>query len=216
MKEEEKLLNLDLQKEQQKQSLNQPEGIKLYFFRTLYLILQNEGLNQFFDILFIVLEFIQLMAFSMDTTFSEGWKLYWYETIGNFFRFFQLIYFWGGNTQFFIITYIITCLYISILLITFIYALIHSSSFSYKSKIVFRLISLLIEFEIILNIPFLRTLFSIFKCQNNNLEVAPDFKCKSKIHIFLIIISSIIILCFLFLFIIFRTTLFEFGVSSKN
>jgi hypothetical protein len=76
MKGEHKLLNLDLQKEQEKQSLNQPKGIKLYFFRALYSILQYRGLNKFCDILFTIFQFIQLMAFPMDTVFSSGWKTY--------------------------------------------------------------------------------------------------------------------------------------------
>ena len=72
MKEEEKLLKLDLKKEQSKQSLNQPEGIQLYFFRALYCIFLCRGLNMFCHILFTILEFMQLMAFPMDKIFSSG------------------------------------------------------------------------------------------------------------------------------------------------
>ena len=211
MKEEEKLLNLDLQKENQKQSLNQPEGIKLYLFRTLYSLLQIKSLNHFCDILFIIFEFIQLMAFPLDTAFSSGWKNYLYETIGSFFKYFQLITLWSGNTQFYLITYIIVILYILILLITFIHILIESTSFSYKSYYSNKILSLLLEFEVILNIPLLKTLFAAFTCENDVLQIAPHIKCKSTIHIFLIIFSTILSLIFLFLLILFRSTLFEFG-----
>ena len=215
MKDEEKLLLLDLEIEKKKQ-LNHPEGVKLYLFRTLYSILQNDSLNQFCKILFIIFQFIQLMAFSMDTIFSEGWKTYLYETIGNFFRFFQFIFLWKGNTQFFIITYIITGLYIIILLIGFIHALIKSSSLSYKSKNIFKLISYLIEFDILLNIPFLRTLFSVFICKNGILEASLDIKCLSNAHICLIIISVILILAFITLIILFKITLYQFGEYKRK
>ena len=211
MKEEEKLLNLNIQKEQEKQSINHPEGIKLYFFRCLYNIFKNDGLNRFCIILFTILQFIQLIAFPMDKIFSSGWKQYWYETIGSFFRFFQLIYLWHGNSQFFLITYILSCLYILILFILFIHALARSSSLSYKSKPLFRIISLLLEFEIILNIPLLRTLISVFHCTNDNLEIAPNIECYTNIHIGLIIISVVLIFIFEVLMILFRATLYEFG-----
>ena len=216
MKEEDKLLNLDLRKEQDKKNLNYLEGIKLYFFRVLYNILQNDSLNNFCKILFIIVQFIQLMAFPLDKIFSSGWKMHWYETIGNFIRFFQFIYLWKGNTQFFLITYIIACLYILIIFILFVHVLIRSSSLSYKSKSFFKIISLLLEYEIMLNIPLLRTLFSIFKCTKDYLEFAPDIKCNGSAHISLIIISVITIFIFIVLLTLFRTTLFEFGACYGN
>ena len=105
MKEEQRLLNLDLQKEQKRQGINQNEGIKLYLFRALYSILKYYGLNHFCDILFTVFSFIQLMAFPLDTVFSSGWKNFWYNTIGSFFRYFQLVPLWRGNSQFLAVVY---------------------------------------------------------------------------------------------------------------
>ena len=216
MKEEQRLLNLDLQKEQKRQGINQNEGIQLYLFRALYSLLKYYGLNHFCDILFTVLSFVQLMAFPMDTVFSSGWKNFWYNTIGSFFRYFQLVPLWRGNSQFFIITYIITCLFFLLLLIAFIHILIESKSLSYKSYISSRLITSFLEFEIILSIPFLRTLFAVFSCENDCLVIAPDFSCKSGIHICLMIISIFFILIYAFLNFIFYTTLFEFGANNAK
>ena len=216
MKEEEKLLNINIEKDHQKQNLNNPEGIKIYVFRALYSILQSEVLNKFVNTLFIILEFIQLMAFPMDTIFSSGWKNYWYSTIGSFFRYFQLIFLWKGNTQFYLITYIITFFYIVVILIGFIHIIMRSSSISYVSKFTNKLISILIEFESILNIPFLRTLFAAYACKNDFLEVAPDIKCKSGIHICLMVISVILIFIFICLFLLFHITLFEYGVNNDK
>ena len=216
MKEEEKLLSLDLKKEQLKQSLNQPEGAKLYFFRALYSLLQNQGLNDFCDILFTICEFIQLMAFPLDRIFSSGWKTYWYSTIGNFFRYFQLVTLWEGNTQFFLITVILIFLYILFLLISFIHILVKSTSLTYHPKLPAKLVSTLIEFEVILNIPFMRTLFSIFSCQADNLKPASEIACNSNFHICLIIISIILILIFMIFILLFRSTLFEFGTNNNK
>ena len=214
MKEEEKLLNLDLEKEQEKQSLEHPKGLKLYFFRTLYFLIHYKSLNYFCDILFTIFEFIQLMAFPMDKIFSSGWKTFWYGTIGNFFCYFHLVTLWMGNTQIYLITYILTCLYIFLLLISFIHIFINSTSLSYKPKIVNKIISILLDFEIILNIPFLKTLFSAFNCENDNLRIANNIKCKNGIHLSLIVISTIFILIFEILMLLFRSTLFEFGKNN--
>ena len=216
MKEEEKLLNLDIQKDQQKQTLSNPHGIKLYFFNALYTILQNDGFNQFCNILLIIFQFIQLMAFPMDTIFSSGWKNYWYSTIGPFFRYSQLITLWKSNFQFYLITYIIIFLYILFILIGFIYLIIQSSSISFVSKFINKIMPFLIELEIALNIPFLRTLFAVYICENDNLEISSDIKCNSSIHIFLIVISTIFIFIFLCLFLLFRCTLFEYGVNYNK
>ena len=216
MKEEQRLLNLDLQKEQKRQGINQKEGIKLYLFRALYSLLKYYGLNHFCDILFTVLSFVQLMAFPMDTVFSSGWKNFWYNTIGSFFRYFQLVPLWGGNSQFFIITYIITCLYFLILLIAFLHILMESTSLSYRSQFSNRLITSFLEFEIILSIPFLRTLFAVFTCENDILVIAPDFKCHRGVHICLMIISIFFILIYIFLNFIFYSTLFEFGANNSK
>ena len=123
IKEEEKLMKLDLQKENKKVEANQIKGIKLNFFKMIYVLLQNQTDNYFRDVVFIICQFIQLMSFPLEKVFSTGWKNYWYGTVGHFFRFFQLIYLWEGNTQFFIISYIITCLYIIIFIILTIYTL---------------------------------------------------------------------------------------------
>ena len=106
MKEEEKLMKLDLQKETKKIESNQINGIKLSFFRMIYVLLQNQIDNYFRDVLFIIAQFIQLMSFPLDISFSSGWKTFWFGTIGHFFRYFQLIYLWEGNSQFYIISYI--------------------------------------------------------------------------------------------------------------
>ena len=211
MKEEERLLNLDIEKELQKQSLSQPEGIKLYFFRALYSLLQNKQLNQFCDMLFTFFEFIQLMAFPMDKIFSSGWKNFMFGIIGNFFRYSQLISLWLGNSQVYLISYILTCLYILILLVAFIHVLINSALMSSHLNLSNKIISLLLEFEIILYIPFLKLLFGIFTCENGNLQSIPNIKCKSSMHFALMIISIIFSVIFVVLMILFRSTLFEFG-----
>ena len=91
-KEEEKLMNLDLQKENKKIEKNEVLGIKLYFFRLIYVLLQNQKDSYFRDIMFIIIQFIQLIAFPMDRVFSKGWKNYWYGVVGHFLRYFQLLY----------------------------------------------------------------------------------------------------------------------------
>ena len=211
MKEEEKLMKLDLQKENKKIEANQINGIKLYFFKMIYVLLQNQTDSYFRDVLFIISQFIQLMSFPLDTAFSSGWKNFLYGTVGHFFRYFQLIYLWYGNSQFYIISYIIAAIYILIFVILVIYTLHLLSNYILKSKTVIGILLTIYEFESIVNIPFLKILFSVFNFENDKLEIAPIIQCKSGIHIGMIIIRIILIICYLILIILFHMTLFEFG-----
>ena len=213
MKEEEKLLKINLTNEQEKENVNKITGYRLYFFRALFSIEKYQGKNAFCDILFTIIEFVQLIAFPMDKIFSKGWGSFWFGAVGNFFRFFQLFFLWKGNTGFYIISYIITCIYILILFIFFIHILMNSKQFAITAKFIIVSITLQLQFEHFLNIPFLRTLFGIFTCKDDKVEVAPDIKCHSITHIFLHIFSIIFILILKFLVIIFHSTLFEFGVN---
>ena len=211
MKEEEKLMKLDLQKENKKIEANQIDGIKLSFFKMIYVLLQNQTDNYFRDVIFIISQFIQLISFPLDTAFSSGWKTFWYGTIGHFFRYFQLIYLWYGNSQFYIISYILTVIYILIFIVLVIYTLHLLSNYILKSHSIIGILLTIYEFECIVNIPFLKILFAVFSLSNESLEVAPLIKIKSLIHIFMIIISILLILCYLVLIILFHMTLFEFG-----
>ena len=211
MKEEEKLMKLDLQKENKKIEANQINGIKLSFFRMIYVLLQNQIDNYFRDVIFIIAQFVQLMSFPLDIAFSSGWKKFWYGTIGHFFRYFQLIYLWHGNSQFFIISYILTAVYILIYVILVIYTLHLLSNYILKSHSIIGILLTIYEFECIVNIPFLKILFGVFQLSGEKLDVAPYIKIKSFIHIFMIVLSIILIICYLVLIILFHMTLFEFG-----
>ena len=212
IKEEEKLMKLDLQKENKKVEAAQINGIKLYFFKMIYVLLQNQTDSYFRDVMFIIAQFIQLMSFPLDTAFSSGWKNFWYGTVGNFFSYFQLIHLWHGNSQFYIIAYIITALYILLYIILVIYTLHLLSNYILKSKTVIGILLTIYEFECIVNIPFLRILFSVFNFNKAEFkEIVPSIECKSNIHIGMVIISVLLIICYLVLIILFHVTLFEFG-----
>ena len=111
MKDVDNLIEINFQIKHQEEELIPLKGFKLYLFEALYLIQKYTGRYIFWDILFSIIEFIQLIAFPMDKIFDESWGNYWVNTIGNIFRYFQLIFIWKG-TIFFIITYIIICIYI--------------------------------------------------------------------------------------------------------
>ena len=208
-----KLININLQIEQNKADINLVKGFKLYLFEALYSIQKYKGRYKFWEILFTIFEFIQLMAFPMDQIFEESYGNHWVKTIGNFFRFSQLIFLWKG-TSFFIITYIFVCLYIIVFLSLFFYIVI--KSISYINENIIKFLVLMFQIQTVLNIPFLRTLFSVFICQNDILEVSPKIKCKSGVHITLIVISAVFIIVYKLIIIIFHSTLYEFGVESNK
>ena len=105
----------------------------------------------------------------MEKVFDESWGNYWVNTIGNIFRYFQLFFIWR-ETIFFIITYIIICIYIILLMSLFLYLII--KSMSAPSVHIIKFLVLMIEIQNVLNIPFLRTLFSVLICKNDILEVS--------------------------------------------
>ena len=101
MNEGDKLINLNLQIEQNKEDLYSETGFKLHIFEALYLIQHFHGRYKFWDILlFTIIEFFQLVTFPMDKVFDESWGNYWVETIGNFFRYFQIQCFSNNTTIF--------------------------------------------------------------------------------------------------------------------
>ena len=213
-KEEEKLMKLDLQKENKKIETNQISGIKLSFFKMIYTLLQNQDDNILRDVIFIIAQFIQLIAFPLGKAFDGSWKTYWYGTVGHFFRYFQIIHLFeseNGNSSFFIITYIIVCLYIIVFIILVIYCLNLLSNYILKSYSIITILLTIYEFESIVNIPFLKMLFAVFTLEGETLEIAPAIKIKSFIHIFMFIISILLIICYMILIILFHMTFFEFG-----
>ena len=214
MKEEEKLMKLDLQKENKKIEMNQINGIKLSFFKMIYVLLQNQDDNIFRDVIFIIAQFVQLIAFPLGSAFDNSWKTFWYGTFGNFFKYFQIIHLFereNNNSTFYIIAYIVTCLYILMFIILVIYSLNLLSNYILKSHSVIGILLTIYEFECIVNIPFLKILFAVFKLSGESLDIAPAIKVKSFIHILMFIISIILILIYMILIILFHMTLFEFG-----
>ena len=207
-------MKLDLQKENKKIEMNQINGIKLSFFKMIYVLLQNQDDNIFRDVIFIIAQFVQLIAFPLSKAFDSSWKTYWYGTIGHFFRYFQIIYLFERDTEnssFYIIAYIITALYILIFIILVIYSLNLLSNYLLKSHSIIGILLTIYEFECIVNIPFLKILFAVFELSGESLDIAPAIKIKSFIHILMFIISIILTIVYLILIILFHMTLFEFG-----
>mgnify|MGYP007012625389 CR=1 FL=1 len=64
-KEEAALMKLELKDDKKSLGKNEVLGIKLNFFRLIYVLLQNQTDNVFRDLFFIVIEFIQLMSFPL-------------------------------------------------------------------------------------------------------------------------------------------------------
>ena len=213
MEEVDKLINLNLQIEQNKEDLYFEKGLKLHIFEALYLIQHFHGRYKFWDILFTVIEFFQLVTFPMDKVFDESWGNYWVETIGNFFRYFQIVYLWQG-TAFFLVTYILICIFIIAFLSLISYTVIKSTSFVPEKVI--KLIAIIIQIQSILNIPILKTFFAIFSCKNGVIETLPEIKCKTGIHIFLVIMSIILTISYKLIIIIIHSTLYEFGVNPNK
>ena len=108
MADPEKLINLELQIHHQHQTedLIFLKGFKLNLYKTIYSIQQLYGSNKFLDVLFIIFEFIQLMAFPIDLFFDENSDNNDFtKAITNFFRYFQLIFFLRGCLRYIIIFY---------------------------------------------------------------------------------------------------------------
>ena len=217
MKEEKILMKLELQNENQKLETVSITGIKLYFFRFIYFLLQKDMENNFLDYLLIIGQFIQLMAFPLDSIFSSGWKTLWFGTVGNFFHYIQLIFIFIEHGDFFIISYIISFLYIITFTILIFLAIHRLSMSSTRPKKLFEILSHIIRYNTILCIPFLKILFSIFSCDDNgNLINNKYIKCNESIHIGMMIISIICVIIYFILLILLKMTFFEFGVMHDK
>ena len=213
MKEEKILMKLELQNENQRLEKVSISGIKLYFFKFIYFLLQKDMENNFLDYLLIIGQFIQLMAFPLDSIFSSGWKTFWFGTVGNFFHYIQLIFVFIDHGDFFIISYIISFLYIIIFTILIFFGMHRISISSIRPKKLFEILLYAIRYNTILCIPFLKILFSIFSCDDNGYLINnKNIKCNESIHIGMMIISIICVIIYFFLLILLKMTFFEFGV----
>ena len=213
MKEEKILMKLELQNENQKLEKVSISGIKLYFFKFIYFLLQKDMENNFLDYLLIIGQFIQLMAFPLDSIFSSGWKTLWFGTVGKFFHYIQLIFIFIDHGDFYIISFIVSFLYIIIFTLLIFFAMHRISISSIRPKKLFEILSLIIRYNTILCIPFLKILFSIFSCDDNGYLINNNnIKCNESIHIGMIIISIICIIIYFILLILLKMTFFEFGV----
>ena len=211
--DKEKLINTNLIIEHYKEEFNSFKGFKLNLFKALSLIQQFYGLNKLLDIVFTMIEFVQLIAFPIGKIFNDDWGNYWVNKIGTFFRFFQLFHLWKG-TSFFMVIYILTCIYISIFLVLFLIILI--KPYTFVSERIAKIIALMLQIQIILNIPILRTLFYIFSFKENFCGISSNIKCKSDIHIVLMSISTILLIIYKLLTLLFNTTLNAFGINPNQ
>ena len=190
-------MKLDLTKENKKLEMNQINGVKLSFFKMIYVLLQNQDDNIFRDIIFIIAQFVQLIAFPLGSAFDDSWKTFWYGTFGNFFKYFQIIHFFertNNNSAFYIIAYILTCLYILVFVILVVYSLHLLSNYILKSHSIIGILLTIYEFECVVNIPFLKILFAVFESNSDKLEIAPKIGTKSFIHILMIIVIGYILI----------------------
>ena len=213
MKEEKILMKLELQNENQRLETVSISGIKLLFFKFIYFLLQKDMENKFLDYLLIIGQFIQLMAFPLDAIFSSGWKTLWFGTVGNFFHYIQLLFIFIEHGDFFIISYIISFMYIIIFTILMFFAIHRLSISSIRPKKLFEILGYMIRYNTILSIPFLKILFSIFSCDDDgNLISNKTIKCKESIHIGMMIISIICVIIYFIHLVLLKMTFFEFGV----
>ena len=216
MKEEKILMKLQLENENQKLENMRISGLKLCFFNCVYSLLENQMENNFLDYLLIISQFIQLMAFPMDSIFSTGWKTSWYEAIGHFFHYFQSSLIFIDYSHFYIISFFISFLYIAIFII-FLLLSIHKLKKKFKiPKTLLDLLNIIIQLNTIFCIPFLKILFNIFICKNDNSLFNENIECHSKIHIAMMIISSISILIYIILLLLFKMIFYDFGVVQNK
>ena len=214
MKEEKKLMKLELQNENQKLENIQIKGLKLYFFKFINHLLEIQMDNVFLDYILIVGQFIQLMAFPLDSIFSSDWNIKWFGTVRHFFHYFQMIFIFIEIDNFFIINYFITFLYIIIFTILLFFAIHRISNSSIRPKKLFEIILKLIQLNTIFCIPFFKILFIIFGCDNNNgyLTINSNIKCYKGIHIGMMVISILCAIIYFISLILLKMIFFEFGV----
>ena len=211
MKEEKKLMNLNLEDENKKLKNIQVSGIKLYFFDFVHYLLQNHMENYFLDYTLIICQFIQLMAFPMDSVFSSGWKSLWFQTVGNFFHYFQSFFIFNDYSNFYTISFLISWLYIIIFIILISLSILQLQRYSKITKNISELVYILIQLNTIVSLPFLKILIKAFSCTDDNNLINGNSKCKSPFHIIIIVVSCILIIPYFILLILLKMICFEFG-----
>ena len=215
MKEEQKLMKLELQNENQKLESIQLSGLKLYFFNFVYHLLETQMENILLDYLLIIIQFIQLISFPMDYAFSDGWKNSWFGTVGHFFHYCQTLFILVDYSNFFLISFFFSVLYIIVFFILLSLS-IHNLAKHSLNKNILEITYILIQFNTILSIPFLKILFNIFVCNENNNLYNENIKCNSNLHLAMIVISCISIVIYVPLLYLLKSVYFEYGVVQNK
>ena len=215
MKEEKKLMKLELKNENQKLENIQISGLKLYFFNLVFQLLQINKENNFLEYFLVIVQFIQLIAFPMDFVFSFWRKNLWFGTVGHFFHYCQTLFILIDYSNFYLISFFIAVLYIIVFFILLILSIHNLKKYSYINKNILELISIIIQFNTILSIPFFKILFGIIICNEDNNIFKDNIKCHSKMHLIMIVISCISIIIYVILLYLFKSIYFEFGVTNK-
>ena len=172
--------------------------------------------NNFLDYLLIISQFIQLMAFPMDSIFSSGWKTSWYEAIGHFFHYFQSSLIFIDFSLFYIISFFITFLYIIIFIILLLISIHKYKKFLIIPRGILDILNTFIKLNNLLFIPFLKILFNVFICDNDNIIFNESIECHSTIHIIMIVISVISIIIYILILFLFKMIYFDFGVVQNK
>lgn len=108
-------------------------------------------------------------------------KLFGTELLVIFLNIFKLFIFFertNNNSAFYIIAYILTCLYILVFVILVVYSLHLLSNYILKSHSIIGILLTIYEFECVVNIPFLKILFAVFDLSGESLYIAPAIKIK--------------------------------------
>ena len=213
MKEEKKLMNLNLEKDNQKLENIQISGVKYYFFNLFHYLLRKKKENIFLDFLLITGQFIQLMSFPLSSIFSSWRKNLWFETVSHFFHYFQTIFIFIDYSHFYIITFFLTFLYI-LIIVNLLVLSMHKLDKNYKlPNFSVTVVNMLLELNTILSLPFLKILFGIFiSCDTDNSIFNENIKCNGKMHIVMIVISCILIIIYYPALIIIQAVYYEFAI----
>jgi hypothetical protein len=216
MKEEKKLMNLELENETQKLEEKKLSFLKLFFFNLVHYLLDHQRVNYFLDYLFIIIQFIQLMAFPIDAIFSSGWNILWLGTIGHFFRYFQFIFIFVNYNHFYVVSFFMVLLYIFVFIILLLFSVHRLSKYSKIPKVLLEFLYMFLQFNTVLYIPFLKILFNIFNCNNNSILYNEIIECGNKMHIAMIVISCFLIVIYFMILLFFKITYFEFGFFKNK
>ena len=193
-------------------------SIKYGIFGLFYLLLKNQDINLWVEVICIIAQLLELVAFPFHLKFVNIWKKdNSYIQISNIIQYFQIFPFFKDNQEMYLIAFYVCVILVVLTITDIIYIAFAFANNKLSMMWPLQFLRGVISFQVrAFFLPILAMFLSIFICSNSQNEVVSEIKCWSGafyVHAVFGILMSILFILMTFLV---QCTYFETKFGTHN